>query len=219
MTEDEWLRCSDVEAMLHHLWDQSPEMKWSDRRPLLLVCACCRAVAGLFPAECRELLAMIGRWADEPVGRSQMDDAFDAAERAAEQAGGDPWQVVTAIGYDDLGLVCYVAAQMIAAAGSPEGTERYEAARRREQLRQADCVRDIFGNPFRPVTPDPTWLNTDVVNLTQTIYDRRSFDRLPELADALRRAGCTEAEILEHCHQMGEHGRGCWVVDLLLGKA
>jgi hypothetical protein len=40
----------------------------------------------------------------------------------------------------------------------------------------------------------------------------------PILADALEEAGCTNPEILEHCRTQGEHVRGCWVVDLVLGR-
>jgi hypothetical protein len=86
---------------------------------------------------------------------------------------------------------------------------------------RANLLRDIFGNPFRPATLDPAWLrwNDDAIpKLAQAIYDERSFDRLPVLADALEDAGCTDAEILKHCRQPGPHVRGCWVVDLLLGK-
>ncbi len=45
------------------------------------------------------------------------------------------------------------------------------------------------------------------------------FDELPVLADALEEAGCTGAEILEHLRSPGRHARGCWALDLLLGKA
>ena len=54
--------------------------------------------------------------------------------------------------------------------------------------------------------------------LAQGIYDDRAFDRLPVLADALEEAGCTNAEILAHCREPGPHVRGCWALDLLLGK-
>ena len=57
-----------------------------------------------------------------------------------------------------------------------------------------------------------------MVKLAQGIYDDRAFDRMPVLADALEEAGCYDADILAHCRQPGEHVRGCWVVDLLLGK-
>ena len=53
----------------------------------------------------------------------------------------------------------------------------------------------------------------------QRIYDDRRFQDLPILADALEEAGCTDPEILGHCRGPGEHVRGCWVVDLILGKA
>ena len=57
-----------------------------------------------------------------------------------------------------------------------------------------------------------------MVQIAQAIYDDRAFDRMPILADALEDAGCMDQTILNHCRQSGEHVRGCWVVDLLLGK-
>jgi hypothetical protein len=57
-----------------------------------------------------------------------------------------------------------------------------------------------------------------VVTLAKSIYEDRAFDRLPILADALEESGCHDPDILAHCRQPGEHVRGCWVVDLLLGR-
>ncbi len=85
----------------------------------------------------------------------------------------------------------------------------------------ASLLRDIYGNPFCPITINPAWLawnNSTVPKIAQTIYDERVFDRMPILADALEEAGCTDADILNHCRKPGEHVRGCWVVDLLLDK-
>ena len=79
-------------------------------------------------------------------------------------------------------------------------------------------IRDIFGNPFRPVVPNPSYLVPAVLELARGIYQERAFDRMPDLADALENAGCTNADILEHCRGPGPHVRGCWVVDLILGK-
>jgi hypothetical protein len=79
-------------------------------------------------------------------------------------------------------------------------------------------LHDLFGNPFRPVAVDPGWLTPDVVELARTVYDDRAFDRMPDLADALERAGCQNNDILQHCRQPGEHVRGCWMVDRILGK-
>jgi hypothetical protein len=83
----------------------------------------------------------------------------------------------------------------------------------------AELLRDVMGNPFRPVSIDPSWMTPAVLRLAQGIYDDRAFDRLPILADALEDAGCTNAEVLEHCRQPGTHARGCWVVDGLLRRA
>ena len=84
-------------------------------------------------------------------------------------------------------------------------------------------LRDVFGNPFRPPPViDPSWFASNdsaIRKMAQSIYDARAFDRLPLLADALEDAGCTDADILSHCRTPGEHVRGCWVVDLLLGKS
>jgi hypothetical protein len=79
-------------------------------------------------------------------------------------------------------------------------------------------IRDIFGNPFRPITFDPSWRTLSAVRLAQTIYDERAFDKMPELGDAFERAGCRDEAILNHCREPGEHVRGCWVVDMVLGK-
>jgi hypothetical protein len=87
-----------------------------------------------------------------------------------------------------------------------------------EKRCQAMLLRDIFGNPFRPVTLNPAWLTSTVVQLAEGIYQERAFGRMPILADALQDAGCDSDDILNHCQQPGEHVRGCWVVDLLTGR-
>jgi hypothetical protein len=93
--------------------------------------------------------------------------------------------------------------------------------RKNEWIHQTAILRDIFGNPFRPVSITPAWLMRNdgtAPKLAQAIYDERAFDRLPILADVLEEAGCTNADILNHCRQPSEHVRGCWVIDLILGK-
>jgi hypothetical protein len=79
-------------------------------------------------------------------------------------------------------------------------------------------VRDIFGNPFHRVILGPARLATDVVALGRSIYDGHTFSRMPELADSLERAGCRDGRVLAHLRQPGEHVRGCWLLDLVLGK-
>ncbi len=78
--------------------------------------------------------------------------------------------------------------------------------------------RDVFGNPFRSVVLDPSWRTEAVVALAAGIYADRAFQRLPVLVDALEDAGCSHESILAHCRSAGPHVKGCWVVDLLLGR-
>ena len=87
-----------------------------------------------------------------------------------------------------------------------------------ESAFQREMLRDIFGNPFRPVAFDSRWQTETVVSLAGGIYADRAFDRMPILADALEDAGCDNADVLTHCRGSGPHVRGCWVVDLVLGK-
>jgi hypothetical protein len=87
-----------------------------------------------------------------------------------------------------------------------------------ERVVQSAFLRDVFGNLFAPVRVEPRWRTSDAVGLARAIYHDRTFDRLPTLADALMDAGCEDEEIINHCRSGGRHVRGCWVVDLVLGK-
>jgi hypothetical protein len=90
--------------------------------------------------------------------------------------------------------------------------EGYFAA---EAQRMVHLLHETIGNPFRPVTINPSWLTSTVLALAEGIYADRAFDRMPILADALQDAGCDNADVLKHCREPREHVRGCWVVDLL----
>ncbi|MBY0459858.1 MAG: hypothetical protein K2V38_21275 [Gemmataceae bacterium] len=82
-------------------------------------------------------------------------------------------------------------------------------------------LRELFGNPFTVSPPAPEWLGWNggtVPALARGIDAERAFDRMPILADAIEDAGCTDAEILTHCREHNAHVRGCWVLDLLLGR-
>ena len=88
-----------------------------------------------------------------------------------------------------------------------------------EHYKQLEFLRCIFGNPFRPVAFDPVWRTSTAVAIAQAAYDSRAFGNLPVLADALQDAGCENADVLDHLRGPGPHVRGCWVVDLVLGKS
>jgi hypothetical protein len=79
-------------------------------------------------------------------------------------------------------------------------------------------VLDVIPNPFRPHEIDPGWQSSTVVGIAEQMYVSRDFSAMPILADALQDAGCEDEQILSHCRGEGPHVRGCWVVDLVLGK-
>ena len=106
--------------------------------------------------------------------------------------------------------------------GTSAGDDSALRAMESERPIQLDLFRDVFGSPFRPVSVDASWLTWNdvmIVTLAQAIYDERRFQDLPILADALEEAGCTNADILDHCRGPGPQVRGCWVIDLILGKS
>jgi hypothetical protein len=82
----------------------------------------------------------------------------------------------------------------------------------------AVSIREIFGNPFRPITLNPSWLTSTVLALANGIYEEKAFDRMPILADALQDTGCDNEDILNHCRGVEPHVRGCWAVDLLTDR-
>jgi hypothetical protein len=83
---------------------------------------------------------------------------------------------------------------------------------------QATLLRCVIGPlPFRPVQIEASWRTPAVVALANTVYEERRWAEMSVLADALEEAGCTNADVLEHCRSP-VHTRGCWLTDLLLGK-
>jgi hypothetical protein len=79
---------------------------------------------------------------------------------------------------------------------------------------QSRLIREVFGNPFRPSPSPPSWPSI-VVQLAESLYAGQ--DRALALHDALLEAG--HAELAEHFREEKSHPNGCWVVDLILGKA
>jgi hypothetical protein len=113
---------------------------------------------------------------------------------------------------------------------APDGEKQAALNQIRRQI--CDLIREIIGNPFRPwkaipdsyggglVQPDGRTVRlTDTARrLAEGIRAEQAFDQLPILADALEEAGVTDAEILEHLRREGGHVRGCWALDVVLGK-
>lgn len=243
MTEAEWLACSDPRQMQEFV-----KGKASDRKLRLFACACCRRVWTLLTDErSREAVEAMEQYADGRLDREECWAMMRHARRAendfrrvALEARGK-WEMSTAERYllparRWAAHAVYAASQFAAAAGmaaeaasSSVRLAVHPAAKvlgggrrssvKRERDAQADALRDIFGNPFRPVTLNPSCFIPFVVSLAQTIYDERTFDRMPELANELEGAGCDNVDVLSHCRDGSEHVRGCWVLDLVLGKS
>ncbi len=98
-----------------------------------------------------------------------------------------------------------------------------QAVREAEIAIQARAIRDIFGNPG--VNPQPAihsdWLSKDngtVTSIAHAIYEELTFQQLPILADALEDIGCADEYLLGHLRSPDSHVRGCWALDLILGK-
>jgi hypothetical protein len=218
MTERQWAACKNVSNMLQLLG-----RKASERKLRLFAAACCRRVwHHLTDERSRRAVELAERLADGEATTKERAAAARSARRvSARYRVADTWYAVAAAGYATesraWGAAYYAAEAVARQAGQTK-------ARPGEEKAQAALLRDIF-NPFCPVTISPAWQSPQVIGLAQATYDERELPagtldtaRLAVLADALEDAGCTNADILNHCRRSGVHVRGCWVVDLLLGK-
>ncbi|VTR93297.1 Uncharacterized protein OS=Sorangium cellulosum (strain So ce56) GN=sce5710 PE=4 SV=1 [Gemmata massiliana] len=105
-----------------------------------------------------------------------------------------------------------------AATSADEFEDEESPSHRAERAAQSALLRDIFGNPFRPVAFSPEWRTSTAVAVAAQMYESREFGAMPILGDALQDAGCDSADVLDHCRGPGPHVYGCWVADLVLGK-
>jgi hypothetical protein len=232
MTEAEWLASERAEKLLESL-----ETRLTLRTTLLLGVACCRRapLLAFFPegraaVDAAELLADGLLKPGERVRRQQA--VREASEYALTLCPSDLAHMTP-----DNGAASYCAveaAHFLINIEEPQvvGTSlelardsiRYTEHHLRPRLSweehriQCDLLRDIFGNPFRPVAFSPVWRTDTAVALARQMYEGRDFGAMPILADALQEAGCDSEDILDHCRGPGPHVRGCWVVDLVLGK-
>jgi hypothetical protein len=218
MTEQEWLTGTDLLKLLVFLRGRA-----SERKLRLFACTCCREVIPFFQGK------------TDFLGKKYLD-AVSAAEHLAdrqitEEEVGRVRRRWNRIDEDSLPERQDYQVRMIRGA---LGQDAFRGANYSlfwatdvdvSPLGSLYCV---FGNPFRPVRSDPAWLawhDRTIPQLAGAIYEDRDLPsghldntRLAVLADALEDAGCDNQDILGHCRSGGEHVRGCWVVDLLLGK-
>jgi hypothetical protein len=183
----------------------------SRRKLQLFAVACCRRVLDRITENALRLVVELAeRSADGEAAEAELKDA----ERAAWTIRNGPADSAAGVSVLESPFAAAQAAAHYAAwavPSSPRATER---------AHQAALLRCLIGSHHASVMIDPSWLAWSdglVVKLAHTIYNKRAFDLLPILADALEDSGCTEEAVLSHCREPGPHARGCHLVDLLLG--
>jgi hypothetical protein len=219
VTEAEWLACTDSEKMLEFLRGRA-----SDRQLRLLAVAYARRRFGnLAPLEVAERYAdgltdqgELG-WAESEAYWYVVGNCTDISGQVTDQR---DWSLSAAAGDNAAQAVGVIAW------GEEDARRAYENLGRVPEASPLPALlREFFGNPFRSVPFNPAWRTPDVSRLAASAYDQRSVPAghldpagLTVLADALEEAGCTGPDLLGHLRGPGPHVRGCWAVDLLLGK-
>jgi hypothetical protein len=209
MTEAEWVACEDPGLLLKQLKGQV-----SDRKLRLFAVACCRAVWRQLGESGRRAVEVAEGFCDGILGVAELEQIRDEAHRAMppafqDRAGWFHWAAAMTVDEPAFFVAFQVDSQL-------DGCAIPETA---QMVRTEGFLRDIFGNPFRPVAFAPQWRTAAAVALASQMYESREFANMPILADALEDAGCDNDDIIAHCRDpKATHVRGCWVVDLVLGK-
>jgi hypothetical protein len=210
VTEQEWLDCTNPEAMLDFVHGKA-----SDRQLRLLAACSYRLIAHwVRDSTSRAAVEVAERFADRLADRGQLARAYGAG-------------YTTYLNSYDNSIFAYAVADADAAHSARIAARDVAAVQGAGGL--ATLVRDIIVNPFRPWPPvEPSvlaWNNGIVKRLAEQVYGDRSLPvgtldpaRLAVLADALEDAGGTDGELLRHLRGPGPHVRGCWAVDALLGR-
>jgi hypothetical protein len=218
-----WQDCRDAQELL--LWLEEQEGGISERKRLLFGLACLRRVEDVLDdTRCRHCLDLVERRADGLALAAELQEARKAAAQARRERGEDgaEWSMATtALDYLARGRV-YDVCRYAASAYAEEhcsADRPWAGLQKSEKAHQCALLRDLFGDPLQPGRVALAWRTPDALALAQAVYDGKAFDRLPILGDALEEAGCSDASVLGHCRDEGEHVKGCWVVDLVLGKS
>jgi len=194
MTETEWLTCEDPKEMLVGL-----EGLVTERQLRLFACAYCRSVwKHITDRHTKALIRLTEGTAETADSEKELQAIWGVHFAKSFVCGGRR--------LDKARIYSWVLDQV-----EPVAPNRTEKA--------VSLLREILGNPFHSVVFSPVWRSSDVMLLARGIYDDRVFDRMPILADALQDAGCDNADILTHLRDPNAtHVRGCWALDLVLGK-
>jgi hypothetical protein len=217
MTEEEWLACTDLHRLL-----LVREVRNNERKLLLFAAHCARRVLSLLPDDAGRLVEHLEQAAEGPPSPHQLGSFREVVLLTRSIAGRSsrgPHYAPNLAGA--VGELAIEARVLKAAQARPTRRPTPKAVRNKERRAQRELLRDLYGNPYRPAALRPDWLawNGGAVRLlARTMYEERAFQQLPVLGDALEEAGCDHADVLAHCRARAPHARGCWVLDLLLGK-
>lgn len=226
-SEADWLACCDLDSLCKMLRprDYGVAIRFSERKWRLFGVACVRRVIHAFKDErTRNLVDVVERFADGLLTLEELKHHWGQARNPpntdTEGPNEDcpPDERRARCAFQSLVAIPFGSADASRASDSAGWAQVAADQPSSEEQAQIALLHDVFGNPFRPALASPSWPTTTVVGLAQAIYHDRTFDRMPILGDALEEAGCTNTDILGHCRGPGPHVRGCWVVDLLLGK-
>ena len=225
-TEGDWQNAVYPGIMLDYMYEQT-----SDRKQDLLAVACFRHIWHLLKTEQgRHAVELLERYAEGKVTSEQLAEAKEAAWQSNSEIThpeGKSGESPEVLALAAIGLAYSFQDMMQRAADATAWVKvnTPEATSEEEEKAQCLIVRDILGNPFRLASINPIWLTPTVSSLAQSAYDERIMpsgeldpERLAVLSDALEEAGCDNEDILNHLRSPGPHVRGCWVLDLLLGK-
>jgi hypothetical protein len=222
MTPAEWEKSNDPQGMLRFLWESG---RLSERKARLFAVACCRLLWPLLTDErSRKAVEAAEQFADGLLRGEKFDDirvAAMAAESRASWSEERQYHAAALAAVETTGLMedlLEVADCPVWAAEEAEPGDGWEEAGFKARKLLCDLLRDLF-DPFKRITLGPPCFSPAVVALGSTIYECRSFDRLPELAQALTDEGCTDAAMLAHLRSPGPHTRGCFALDAVLGKS
>jgi hypothetical protein len=207
MDEQAWLDSDNLIRLLDHLQADA-----DSRKTLLLTAACFHRLWQRLPKECRDWARRAESVAKGAASPNSLQETWEQVEDVLAYL--DARHNGVGSGTEFSALLDIATVRWLADWPQEEGATAWTD----ERQAQAVLVREVFGNPFRLVSLDPAWRTPAILHLAQAVYDDRAFDHLPILADALEEAGGTNGEVLDHCRSPGPHVRGCWVVDLVLGK-
>ena len=232
MTEAEWLNCNDPHDMLRFVKGHRGMRKQKkQRQQRLFSVGCCRRIWSLIPnGRSRFCVEVAERFADGNATVAELRAADKEASGICTLNGpSEPLFSCAQVCYENndgqhvsTTTMSAVFNQLYPNSDGDDAMSvlggRRDGACPSEAREQCRLLRDIFGNPFRPVAFDPVWRSEHTVGLAAKMYEDREFAAMPILADALLEAGCENSDLLTHCREPGVHVRGCWVVDLILGK-